>query len=157
MSGTTTGIYTFDYTEWRGAYPEFAGTVTQQQAATYFALAVTYVDNTSISVIPLTDDGGNPIRGPILDLTTAHIAQMMAGSSQQPAGSLTGRITDVTEGSVSVATDLQLPGTAGWWSQTKYGLMAWQALAPYRAGRYIAPPSVPLAARSYPFFPLFVR
>lgn len=153
MSGSTTGVYTFSYDDWIGAFPEFRQTVTSPQATIYFGMAVGTVDNTPTSVIPLTDAGGNPIRGPILELTTAHYAQILAGSSQQDAGALVGRISDVTEGSVSVGTDLQVPGSAGWWAQTKYGLMAWQMQAPFRVGRYFAPPTVPLAAQSFPFFP----
>lgn len=150
MSGSS-GIVTFDYLAWSGLYPEFGATVNEPQAQQYFNLATLYVDNTACSLVPFSSASGNPIRGPILDMMTAHMAQLMAGSSIQPAGPLVGRISDVSEGSVSVSTDVTgLPGTAVWFAQTRYGLNAWQAMAPFRTGMFIPPPQIPLAAQSWP-------
>jgi hypothetical protein len=160
MSGTS-GIVTFDYPAWSELYPEFAATVNQPQAQQFFDLATLYVDNTPCSLVPFSTNPvfnlgvqivpGNPIRAPILNLVTAHIAQLMNGSSNQPAGPLVGRISDVSEGSVSISTDVTgLPGSAVWFAQTKYGLAAWQAMAPFRAGMFIPPPQIPLAAQSWP-------
>ena len=53
---------------------------------------------------------------------------------------------------MSVGTDLRTPDTAAWWQQTKYGLLAWQAMAPYRMAVYIPSPQVPLSQQSYPFY-----
>lgn len=150
MSGASL-IVTFDYPTWSATFPEFGATVNQPQAQSYFNRAVRFVENTPFSAVPFMDAGGNPVRGPILDLVTAQIAQLSAGSSLQPAGPLVGRISDVSEGSVSITTDMAgLPASGAWFYQTKYGFEAWQAMAPYRVGRFIPPPQIPLAAQSWP-------
>ena len=87
-------------------------------------------------------------RETILYMLTAHIAQVLQGSATQAASSLVGQVTGATEGSVTVAlAEMQNPGAA-WFTQTKYGMMAWQALAPYRTALYSAAPQIPLASQS---------
>jgi len=130
-------VVTFDYTAWSARYPEFNSTVTEVQANLYFAEAQLYLAN----------DGSGPVCDPpppapsiqlaLLGMLTAHIAQLNAGSSIQPVVPLVGRINNATEGSVTVGTDgLNLPGTAAWYTQTKYGLAFYQATAAYRTFRY---------------------
>src|SRR6202042_1271938 len=122
-------------------YPEFNSTVlTQPQAQEYFNLAQLYLDNTPCSVVPVLDGNGQPLRIRILGMITAQIAQLLAGSSLQPVSPLVGRVSNATEGSVSVATELNVPVEAAWFSQTLYGLMAWAALAPFRQALYIPGP-----------------
>lgn len=150
MSGTS-WIVVFNYQLWSTLYPEFGATVNEPQAQQFFDLATLYVDNTPCSLVPFSNASGNPIRAPILGMITAHLAQLQSGSSVQPAGPLVGRISDVSEGSVSISTDVTgLPGSAVWFAQTRYGLNAWQAMAPFRAGMFIPPPQIPLAAQSWP-------
>lgn len=125
---------TFDYSAFIARYPEFATTVPNTGVGQlFFNEATLYCDNSDTSVvIDLT------VRAMLLNMLTAHIAQMNVGSSIQPVTSLTGRISQATEGSVSVTTEnMNLPGTAAWYSQTKYGLAFWQAALPYRSGLYI--------------------
>lgn len=153
MSGTS-GVWTFDYTAWATVYPEFATTVTQPQAQLCFNTACTYCDNTPCSLIPICDGGGNLRRPLILGDITAHIAQLRYGSVQQtgpaPAGPLVGRLASGAQGSVNFNVEFPQTPNGAWWNQTKYGAFAWAAMAPYRAGRYLAPPQIPLAAQSFP-------
>lgn len=123
---------TFDYSKWIVSYPEFTKTASQPQAEGFFAQATLYCRN----------DGGGPvttaeIQTQLLWLLTAHIAQLMVGSSGQPVSPLVGRISNASEGSVSVQTDY--PATtpnSAWFTQTKYGASYWQATAIYRTMRY---------------------
>lgn len=144
MSGTNVVI--FDYAVWAAMFPELAASVNDPQATGYFAIATVYVDNTACSPIcNLT------IRSTILNMVTAHIAKLLApivvnGVVEQPS-SLVGRISDASEGSVSVAVDFPTTASSAWFLQTTYGALAWQALAPWRTALYIAnnyaPTSVP--------------
>ena len=149
MSGSGTAV--FNYNFWLAVYPEFTTTTTAGQGQEYFNLATLYLDNTPCSQVPLTDAAGNPLRIRILGMMTAQIAQLLAGSSIQPVSPLVGRISNAAEGSVSVATELNVPVSAAWFAQTRYGLLAWQALAPFRSALYIPAPQAPLGQQSYPF------
>ncbi len=138
-------IATFNYQTWVARYPEFVA-VGQPLADLYFAEAQLY----------LVNDGSGPVEDPnvqlaLLNMLTAHIAALYGGANGQPASPLVGRINTATEGSVSVGADLpNLPGTAAWFVQTKYGISFWQASAAFRTFRYrVGPRRV--------FDPLFQR
>lgn len=148
----TDGVVTFDYSAWGAIYPEFAQSVTAPVASNYFDMAGLFLDNTPCSaVVDLTK------RTSILYMITSHLAALFSPVNGQPASVLVGRIANATEGSVSVATELEGMGkNEAWWVQTKYGFMAWQAMAPYRVARYFPPPQVPLNQQSYPFYPFNV-
>ncbi len=138
MSGNSPVV--FDYTLWLSVYPEFTTTTTEPQGQEYFNLAQLYLDNTPCSVVPVLDGNQQPLRIRILGMITAQIAQLLAGSSLQPGSPLVGRVSNAAEGSVSVATELNVPVEAAWFTLTTYGLMAWAALAPFRAALYIPGP-----------------
>lgn len=131
----------FNYTAWAQRYPEFvakatpAQLVTEPLATLYFQEACQYCDNTDSSPVP--NDPPVYQRATFLNMLTAHIAFLnRAGSSD-----LVGRISDATEGSVSVSTDVgDLPGSAAWFAQSKYGFAFWQASAIYRKMLYVPPP-----------------
>ena len=147
MSGS--GIVTFVYADWLAVYPEFTATATAAQGQNDFDIATLFLDNTECS--PVQDVTR---RTSLLYMITAHVAQLYQGSSG-PGGStispIVGRVSQATEGSVSISSELAGMGkNEAWWVQTKYGLMAWQAMAPYRAGKYYPPPQIPLAAQSWP-------
>jgi hypothetical protein len=138
MSGN--GVVVFDYDLWAAQFPELASSINSDQAALYFDFATLTVDNTGASfVLDLSK------RTNILNLVTAHIAMLLApisgpgGSMQQPSP-LVGRLTQASEGSVSVSTDMAAPMAAAWFIQTRYGAMAWQFMAPFRTALYIANP-----------------
>lgn len=127
----------FAYANWSAQYPEFS-TTTSGQAQGYFNLATLYLDNTGAGLV--ADDSVGGILETILYLLTAHVATIMNGNAVSgPASPLVGRIDNATQGSVSVHTALEVPMSAQWFAQTKYGLMAWQALAPYRMAVYFEP------------------
>lgn len=133
------GVVAFDYTAWSLRYPELAASVTAPLANIYFAEAQLYCDNTPSS--PVTDWAPGGQRAMFLNMITAHIAAL----NKPGASALVGRISNATEGSVSVQTQLdgeQLHGRA-FWAQTRYGLAFWQASAQYRTMRYIASPARP--------------
>ncbi|WP_048996419.1 DUF4054 domain-containing protein [Burkholderia multivorans] len=124
------GTVTFDYAGWLARYPEFSS-VTQATANAYFEEATLYLDNTDAS--PVTD---LPTRSMLLGMLTAHIAALNSGINGQTASPLVGRINSATEGSVSVSTEYQVPGSAQWYAQTKYGAAYWAATARYRIFQY---------------------
>jgi hypothetical protein len=118
----------FDYYAWITRYPEFGDSVPPGLAAAYFDEATAYLDNTDCSpVADLTK------RLRLLNMITAHIAALN-GPGSSP---LVGRISNASEGSVSVSADLTgTPAAAAWWMQTKYGAAFWEATKGLRTFRY---------------------
>ena len=143
MSGTglnapgvnTTGIVVFDYSAWQFRYPQLAIYVPAGMAAEFFAEAGLYLPNTPCSVV--CDLGQRAL---ILGMIVAHLALLNVSVDGQPVSTLVGRISNASEGSVSVATALTVPGSAEWFAQTRPGFSAWQAMAPYRTARYFPGP-----------------
>jgi len=136
----TCDVVTFDYPLWSMRYPELATSVPQPLAQQYFYEATLLCDNTPRS--PIRDLGQ---RGMLLGMVTSHIAALNAPLNGQPSSPLVGRISNASQGSVSVATQLDMsPGTAQYWAQTKYGLAFWTATAQYRTMHYV-PGCVPNA------------
>lgn len=127
-------VAVFDYAAWGLRYPELKGAVGPDLAASYFAEAGLYLDNTDCS--PVADV---TVRGLLLNMLVSHIA-VLSGALEadgKPSG-MVGRVSSATEGSVSVSFDTGLaPGTAAWFQQTSYGLSFWQATKPYRMARYV--------------------
>ena len=143
-----TGAVLFDYATWAGQFPELAAAINGPQAQGYFNQACVFLDNTAASLVQPATPGGR--RETILYMLTSHIAAMFGAIGGNDPSPLVGRISNVSEGSVSLATEMAAPMSAAWFNQTKYGAMAFQALAPYRTAMYISAPQVPLSARSYP-------
>lgn len=126
---------TFNYASWVAAYPQFT------------QLAQTQVTNGALPLAELycRNDGGGPvstaaIQTVLLNLMVAHICQLMYGANGQSPSPLVGRITDATEGSVSVSTDFPSTPNNAWFLQTPFGAAFWQATAAYRTMRYIPGP-----------------
>lgn len=124
----------FDYSGWAARFPELAASVPSAQAQAYFNdAAALYLDNSDCS--PVQDVN---VRAVLLNYATAHICKLYASLNYQPASPLVGRISNATEGSVSVQAQMDLPpGSAQWWAQTAYGASFWQGSAPYRSGLYV--------------------
>ena len=134
----------FDYQKWIARYPEF-GSVPEPTAQAYFDEATLYLRNDGTS--PVTSDVAQLV---LLNMVTAHIAKLNAIINGQAPSELVGRITDASEGSVSVGVDKQaLPGSAAWFAQTKYGYAFWQATRAYRTAHYR--PSVRFIPSGAPF------
>lgn len=124
---------TFDYQKWIKRYPEFA-TVDPVLAQAYFDEATLYLKNDGSSPVPTETE-----QLTLLNMITAHIAKLNATINGVAPSELVGRITDASEGSVSVGVDKQaLPGSAAWFAQTKYGFAYWQATRGYRTAHYRA-------------------
>lgn len=128
-------IVQFDPTVFLARYPEFSALSTTLLGL-YFNEATLYHAN----------DGSGPIGDPtqqlmFLNMLTAHIAFLNGGANGDPPAPLVGRIGSATEGSVSVNADLQgIPGSAAWFTQTKYGIAYWQATLRYRSMQYAPGP-----------------
>lgn len=131
MSGC--GPVVFDYATWGLRYPELAPIpVGPDLAQLYFDEATLYLNNTPSSPVQSIS-----IRAMILGMLTAHIAELNRIVNGEAANPLVGRITNASQGSVSVSADMgTVPGTAVWFLQSRYGAAAYQALAPYRTARY---------------------
>jgi hypothetical protein len=128
---------------WMQRYPEFV-TIGNAVASAYFNEATLYLSNGDGSIV---QDIGQ--RTTLLWMITAHIAAMNSGVNGQGASPLVGRISSATEGSISVSTDIDAPGSAGWWATTKYGAAYWAATARYRTMRYV-PGCQPRFGRFWP-------
>jgi len=128
-------VVSFDYAAWLARFPEFSA-VPEPTATDYFDEAGLYVNNTDGSYV--TDLG---VRRRLLFLVTAHLAALYSGVGGQPASPLVGRVTNATEGSVSVGVDAgPVTASQAWWMQTKYGAAFWQASLRFRTMRYVPAP-----------------
>ena len=140
MSG---GVVVFNYTEWTTLFPELAY-ISSGQAQIYFNTAQQWCDNTACS--PVVDFAPGGQRDTFLNFITAHLAALLSpAASGAPASPLVGRISNATEGSVSVATDLKISASdlAQFFAQTRYGLMYWTMSAQYRKFLYSPRPFFP--------------
>lgn len=126
-------VVTFDYAAWAAQFPELADKVAEPLATVYFTRRCPlYLDNTDGSLVTDPD-----IRAGLLDLLVAHIAAV-SGASAAAAQGLVGRISSVTEGSVTIATEYPVKGDmAAWFAQTPYGAQFWAATARYRTFLYV--------------------
>ena len=121
----------FDTGRFLARFPEFDN-VADEQLQALFNEATLYLDNTDASLVTNV-----AAREALFMLLVAHLAQLNFGSKTSPATPLVGRVTSVSEGSVSISGDAPaLPGTATWYGLTKYGISYWQATAPWRTMHY---------------------
>jgi hypothetical protein len=127
-------IVQFDYGRWRARYPEFTQ-VQPDTAQEYFGEATLHLRN----------DGTGPVHDAetqfrLLNMLTAHIAALNAPSADgQPASPLVGRISNASEGSVSVQMENDYPpGSPQWYQSSKYGAAFWAATVAYRGAHYLS-------------------
>ena len=132
-------VVSFSYAAWIALFPqfgastpEFTALTEQQVVGVILPLAEQYCRN----------DGGGPVTNAnvqtqLLNLMVAHIAQLLFGSSRQPASSVVGRVSNASEGSVAVSVEFPTTPTNAWYVQTQYGAAYWQLILPYRLGRYV--------------------
>lgn len=155
------GTVTFSFATWTAGYPEFSA-CTPAQGQAWFDTASLYFRNDSLNP---ADAAGT--LSALLYMLTSHVAWLRtprdangnpAATGQAPSP-LVGRITNASEGSVSVATENKFPdGAPQWYQQTPYGAAFWAATAPYRTMRYGANPTiVPGARYPNPFLPFTYR
>lgn len=143
---------TFNYQLWIARFPEFRCSVDTKAGQALFDEAGLYWNNTACTPV------NNPAsQQQIMNLLTAHLAQIYFGSNGEKASPLVGRVNTASEGSVSVGSENNYPpGSVQWYQQTKYGSSFWAATQAYRtmhyrpkAGRYFGPfyPSGPVGPR----------
>jgi hypothetical protein len=124
-------IVVFDYNAWSLRYPELAGSVSQPLAQIYFNEAGLFCDNSDVS--PITNVVS---RAMLLNMATAHIAALNASIGGKPMRPIVGRLSNATEGTVSMSTENNYrQGSCQWWQQTTYGSAWWSATGQYRKGR----------------------
>ena len=124
-------VVVFDSTAFLDRYPEFS-TVAGGTLTAYFYEATLYLNNSENSLVTDVTQ-----RSVLLNMAVAHLAALYSGINGQAPSQLVGRITQASEGSVSVSSDIgPVSNTAAWWMQTKYGASYWAATAPYRTMRY---------------------
>ena len=134
----TTGVVTFVPADFKSTYPMFA-TVSDAACQGMFDLAALWLDNSEGSRVRDVER-----RKPLLYLLTAHLVAINYGVNGQPPTGLVGRISDATEGSVSVGTDYGTqPANAAWYNQTGWGAAFWAASSIYRRFRYYPSQSLP--------------
>ena len=126
-------VVTFNYTVWLATYPDLSF-VTQPTAQAYFdKVAALYIDNTDMGMVNI------PRRTYLLGLLVAHLAQLSKNNAGS-GGSLAGRISSASEGSVSVSTEYTGPAGMAWFALTSYGQEYIQATAGSRLFRYVGAP-----------------
>lgn len=127
---------TFNYATWTARYPEFSD-VSEPTAQAYFDEATIYHDNTGAG--PVSDATRQLM---LLNMLTAHIAFLYSGANGQGASPLVGRVSNASEGSVSVQAEMTSTpeALADFYKQSKYGLSYWNATAFMRTARYIPGP-----------------
>ena len=151
---TTSPPVTFDFPTWIAMFPEFTP-VGATLGLAYFNLATaTIIANATTN--PAFCDGNLPT---LIYLATSHVAWLNApkdangnpAATGQVAAQVVGRISSASEGSVSVSTEYPLDSGSSaqekYLSQTRYGLLLWEALGPYRTGQYAARPTIVMGGR----------
>lgn len=135
----STPVVVFDPVAFQAQFTPAFDTLSQAQLTNAFNTATLYLNNTSYSQVQ------DPVQlQQLLYLLTAHIAQLLYGINGQPPTGLVGRVSDASEGSVSVGTDIgNLPFNAQWFAQTQYGFTFWQLTSIYRRARYFPGRSLP--------------
>lgn len=138
------GVAVFDYSVWAVRYPELAVTVAEPLAALLFQDAGLYLNNTDCS--PVTNVAR---RTQLLNMLTAHLAYL---ENQAKAGGGVGRISNASQGSVSIAFDMgDVSAAKAFYAQTPYGLMYWQATQGYRTAHYVPGPPSRARAGAFPY------
>lgn len=142
-----TGSVVFNYSNFALRFPELVPYCNSTLAGMYFDEATGLLDNTPCSPVKCTSR-----RATLLNLLTAHICALNAPLGNQPSSPLVGRISQATEGSVTVQTELNVaPGSAQYFAQTKYGISYWQQVLPFRSARYALGPRRVFSPVGVPF------
>lgn len=130
-------IVPFVYADWVAQYPQFSLIPQFVVENTFYDVAVAFFRNDGVGPVStaLTQTTG-------LYLMIAHMAQITYGpNTATPSGGLVGRISQATQGSVSVTSDFPTTPTNAWFMQSQYGATFWQLTAAYRTMRYMPGPT----------------
>jgi Protein of unknown function (DUF4054) len=131
---------TFDYQDWVSMFPELKGVPEAAAMNNYWVRAQGICANSLSNPLAGLPAGTLKLG---LYLLTAHIAALNSPIGGQPSSTLVGRISNATQGSVTVAAEWDGSGTPGesWFTQTKYGAEYWTLSARTRTAYYIARPT----------------
>jgi Protein of unknown function (DUF4054) len=131
-----TGAVVFNYQLFAATFPIQAQSVTADVATMYFSMAGGYFNNTSGSACKDV-----VLRLNILNMITAHLLTLFMPIAGEPPSGLVGRISNASEGSVSVGTDMgNQPAAAAWWNQTQPGATAMALMRRFARVRYYPGP-----------------
>lgn len=128
------GVVRFVPADFKVAFPEFA-TVANGRLQLNFMQATLLLNNSCGSLVC-----DAVTRETLLNLLTAHVTALFDGVNGQAPAGIVGRLSNATEGSVSVGTEYPTNPDEAWYVQTQWGAMYWTATARWRSFRYIAPP-----------------
>lgn len=134
------GVVIFNAANFIVQYPAFAAYNTAHPTGlqNYFNMATLYLNNSLSSYV-----SDVAMREQLLYLLVAHLGFMdgiLTTEGQGSKAGMVGRVSQATEGSVTVQTQMSAtPGTAAWYLQTQYGAQFWAATARYRTMRYVRP------------------
>lgn len=117
-------------------YPEFTN-VSTTLLGLYFQEATLYLSNADNSIVQ-----DIPTRTILLNMLTAHVAYLGGALTADGQPKPVGRVSNASEGSVSVGLEYMTPGSQAWFVQTQYGAAFWQATLIYRRFRYKPNPTV---------------
>lgn len=120
----------FDPARFKERYPAFAG-VSDSLLQSYFDEAGLYLANDCCSPVKSMTK-----REQLLWMLTAHIAMLSGALNPGGMPGMVGRVSSAAEGSVSISSEYNVPGTAAWFAQTPFGASFWQATSYLRAFRY---------------------
>lgn len=141
---------TLCYPDWQRAFPQFNDTIS---LATFDGVIVPMV-NATVATAPWWASFCDPnLQLQLLNLMAAHWAQLLFGTvAGQPPSALVGRITNASEGSVSVAAEMAgATAASAWYQQTPFGAAYWQLTTVQRLGFY-APKITPrVQPQNYPY------
>jgi hypothetical protein len=131
------GVVEYSDAEFLQSYPEFTSNGSPTTRQSCFTLATFILRNSCNDCFGIDDANQRQL---LLYLLTAHFIQLRYGVNGQPASGVVGRVSDATEGSVSVGLDWPEQPNAAWFAQTQYGATFWQLTAPFRTARYFPAP-----------------
>jgi len=138
----------FSYATWIALFSEFAPLSPTQGAAYFLRATNTFAANSCTN--PAFGDGRLEY---LLYLATSHIAYLSCpkdangnpAATGTEASQLVGRISNASEGSVSVATEYNVGSDmdqlSAYLDQTKYGAEYYAAISNYRTAVYLANPT----------------
>jgi hypothetical protein len=120
----------FDVSAFRLRYPEFDD-LSDALLGDMFDEATLYLSNSDSSPVSNLER-----RARLLNMLVAHLAFLHKRQG------IVGRVSNATEGSVSVASEYVTPGSGAWFNQSQYGASFWAATTSLRGFRYVPRPTV---------------
>jgi hypothetical protein len=135
-------VVTFNATNFQAMFPQF-NTVSD-------AILTNFVLPFAQQIV--RNDGGGPVsdavsQANLLNLAVAHICALLWGVNGQAPTPLVGRLTNATQGSVSLATEFTGYQNDAWYNQTPWGAMLVRMMRPFVSAKYYPP----YRGRRYPY------